>query len=764
MNHEREASGPGDGAAPGTTVTDTPPASMLQRELAHERILGVRLINLVRFGGVSAFFTLFLVLGGFLRLPAWTGNLELFTVYWVITAVVFWASRRYERLAQFTCLTIALVDTPMVFLLQWHTFPTSPSVSGVAGFTIGVYVLFVILAAFSLETRYIWLTAATAAGFEILLQHLAGVSVGAMISTVIVLGLTTITCSYARDRLVGLVGRVETAAHLEAARQRAEDRLRETTGLLDIVRTLGGVTEVQEALRRICRELARLTGADTVAMYLVDRERAELRPTAGYRIPKAMLDDLGTMRVGLSDLSSKSVLERGEPMWSSDVPADPDFAAWYNRLPHQSALVIPSIVDGQVSGAFYLTWWTSRHSFDRAELTLAQAIGQQVDKFIQNAQLYEELEKSRQRSVQVERLRAVGEIAAGVAHDFNNLLAIIVGRAELLLATKATPDLRRPLEIIVKAAEDGSRTVRRIEEFTRRAPRRSREAVDLRAVVRDVVEMTRAHWHDQAEAKGTHYEVVVEDTPVPPVLGDAADLREVLTNLVFNALDAMPRGGRLVLRTVPDGEGVRCDVVDTGTGMPAHLRVRVFEPFFTTKTEKGSGLGLSIVYGIVTRLGGEITVESTQGVGSVFRLWLPKTDARSAESREGPPAPGGGRGIRVLVVDDEPEVRQVLTDMLTLDGHAATACSDGATALRLLDTESFDLVLTDLGMPGLDGWEVARAAKQRYPAMPIGLITGWGDWIDTADAEQRGIDILITKPFQLRDIRESLQRILVSPG
>jgi CheY-like chemotaxis protein len=251
---------------------------------------------------------------------------------------------------------------------------------------------------------------------------------------------------------------------------------------------------------------------------------------------------------------------------------------------------------------------------------------------------------------------------------------------------------------------------------------------------------------------------------VPPVLGDAADLREVLTNLVFNALDAMPRGGRLVLRTVPDGEGVRCDVVDTGTGMPAHLRVRVFEPFFTTKTEKGSGLGLSIVYGIVTRLGGEITVESTQGVGSVFRLWLPKTDARSAESREGPPAPGGGRGIRVLVVDDEPEVRQVLTDMLTLDGHAATACPDGATALRLLDTESFDLVLTDLGMPGLDGWEVARAAKQRYPAMPIGLITGWGDWIDTADAEQRGIDILITKPFQLRDIRESLQRILVSPG
>ena len=600
------------------TGTDASATNTLHTELAHERVRGLHRINVLRLWGVSAFFALFLVLGGLLQLPAWTGNLELFAVYWTIAVAVFWASRKFERLAPFTSLTIALVDTPLVFLLQWATFPTSPSASGVAGFTVGVYVLFVILAALSLETRYILLTAAVGAVFEVLLQHLADVSVGAMISTVILLALTTLACSYARDRLVGLVGRIETAAQLEAARRRAEDRLRETSGLLDIAQTLGGVTEVQEALRRICRELARLTGAETVAAYLVDRERAELRPTAGYRVPKEMLNDLTAMRLGLADLSFTATLEKGEVVWSDNVPDHPHFGLWRERFPHKSALVIPSIVADQVSGIFYLIWWTGRHSFEPAELTLAQAIGQQVGKFIQNAQLHEQLEKSRQRSVHAERLRAVGEMAAGVAHDFNNILAIILTRAELLLAKTSAPELRQPLGIIAKAAQDGARTIRRIDEFTRQSPHRRQEPVDLSLVVRDVVEMTRARWHDQAEARGIRYDVTVEHRVVPPALGDAADLREALTNLVFNALDAMPQGGRLTLRTVADGSRVRCDVVDTGVGMPAHLRERVFEPFFSTKTEKGSGLGLSIVYGIVTRLGGEIAVESTPAVGTVF--------------------------------------------------------------------------------------------------------------------------------------------------
>src|SRR5712692_3835617 len=180
----------------------------LHRELTQERIQSARRINLVRFWGVSAFFALFLFLGGVLELPAWTGNLHIFAVYWLITAAVFGLSR-LERVAPYTTLAVALVDMPMVFFLKWATFPTSPSASGVAGFTVGVYVLLVILAALSLENWYIWFTAAIGAGFEVLLQHLADVSVGAMISSVLLLGLSAAACSYARTRLVALVGRVD---------------------------------------------------------------------------------------------------------------------------------------------------------------------------------------------------------------------------------------------------------------------------------------------------------------------------------------------------------------------------------------------------------------------------------------------------------------------------------------------------------------------------------------------------------------------------
>src|SRR5262245_30893946 len=380
---------------------ETPGA--LHRELSDERIRSVRKINLVRLFGVSAFFLLFFVLGAVMRNPAWMGNLEIFAVYWVITGAVFWVGRRFERLAPATGVTIALVDMPVVFLLQWLTFPTSPSASGVAGFTVGVYVLLVILAALFLERWYILFTAVVAAALEILLQHLADVGPGAMISTVILLALTAAACTYARGRLVELVTRVAAAAQHETARRSAEERLRETTGLLDIAQTLSGVTEVQEALRRICRELSRLMGAETIAVYLVDEERASLRPTAAYRVPKEMLHDLSTTPVPLAAVGFAEALELGRLSWTDRVPESRDFDFWlFRRYPHQSSLVVPLVVDQRVDGAFYLVWWTTRRAFDRAELTLVEAIGRHVGKFIENARLYEELEKTQQRHAHAE--------------------------------------------------------------------------------------------------------------------------------------------------------------------------------------------------------------------------------------------------------------------------------------------------------------------------------------------------------------------------
>jgi CheY-like chemotaxis protein/anti-sigma regulatory factor (Ser/Thr protein kinase) len=271
-------------------------------------------------------------------------------------------------------------------------------------------------------------------------------------------------------------------------------------------------------------------------------------------------------------------------------------------------------------------------------------------------------------------------------------------------------------------------------------------------VVDEVVEVTRSRWKDAAQARGVRYEMIVTHGELPRIAGEAAELREALTNIVFNALDAMPTGGTIALTTGREGDVVFCALRDTGIGMPDAVRRRVFDPFFTTKGERGTGLGLSVVYGIVTRHGGDIDVESRLGRGTTFTLRLPvRVPMPTAEPP--PPPTTMSRAGRVLVVEDEDEVREILTNVLRSDGHAVVACQDGDHALAALEGDGFDLVITDLGMPGLSGWDVARAVKELRPGTPVAMVTGWSEQIDPALAGSEGIDYLIAKPFRRQEIR-----------
>jgi CheY-like chemotaxis protein len=252
--------------------------------------------------------------------------------------------------------------------------------------------------------------------------------------------------------------------------------------------------------------------------------------------------------------------------------------------------------------------------------------------------------------------------------------------------------------------------------------------------------------------------------PVPPVAGDPAELRETFLNLLFNALDAMPQGGSLTFSTKVEGDRVVCAVQDTGVGMSDAVRQRCFEPFFTTKAEHGTGLGLSIAYGIVTRHGGEIEVWSQPGEGSRFTVRLP-VGAEIPSPPTEPPAPRADRSARILVVEDEAAVREVLVDVLQSQGHEVVACADGTTALAHCGGTPFDLALVDLSMPGLSGWEVAKSLRAAQPDVPIALVTGWGDQIDLADARGRGIDYLVAKPFNVEDMTRLVAKVLVhEPG
>ncbi|MER3427895.1 MAG: hypothetical protein C4334_07315 [Pyrinomonas sp.] len=359
---------------------------------------------------------------------------------------------------------------------------------------------------------------------------------------------------------------------------------------------------------------------------------------------------------------------------------------------------------------------------------------------------------------QTSKLAAVGQLAAGVAHDFNNLLSVILGRVQLLKRKALDAKTRESLEIIERAALDGAATVRRLQNFARRRAEEAKEQVDIGRILQEVLELTRTRWRDDAMAKGIRYEIEVQATDGLIVSGVASELREVFTNLVINALDAMPDGGLLTIEARRMEDRAMLRFTDSGVGMTEEVRRRIFEPFFTTKGHAGTGLGLAISYGIIERHGGQIEVASEVGRGSVFTITLPLAKSAScaaAMERHERPA----RGICALVIDDEEAVRDTLAEMLTEMGHTVVKVESGADGLRWLERASFDAVFTDLSMPEMDGWAVARHIRARWPETKVLLVTGYGASLEPKGELAELVDAIISKPFAFDVIATALARL-----
>jgi CheY-like chemotaxis protein/anti-sigma regulatory factor (Ser/Thr protein kinase) len=348
-------------------------------------------------------------------------------------------------------------------------------------------------------------------------------------------------------------------------------------------------------------------------------------------------------------------------------------------------------------------------------------------------------------------------MAGGVAHDFNNILAAILGRTQLLLQHAEDGPARRQLQVIEQAALDGAHTVRRVQEFTRVRQDESFETLDLNQVVMGVIELTRTAWEAGAKRRGLSIDVEVELRATRPIAGNASELREVLTNLVLNAVDAMPWGGRLAINTWSDEREVCVRFEDDGVGMDAETRERIFDPFFTTKQVKGTGLGLSVAYGIVSRHHGKIEVDSEPDVGTIFTLRFPASQLES--SAELITAQGPLPRLRVLVVDDEEPVLAVMGDLLKALGQDVRTAQGGAAGLEALDREAFDVVFTDLGMPEVNGWDLALSVKALRPSTPVVLVTGWGFQLEGGAAQAHGVDFVLPKPFSLEDVDRVLRQV-----
>ncbi len=371
-----------------------------------------------------------------------------------------------------------------------------------------------------------------------------------------------------------------------------------------------------------------------------------------------------------------------------------------------------------------------------------------------------ERKQMEEQLLQSEKLRAMGEMASGIAHDFNNILAAILGNTHLLLTTVQEPEFRKRLKNIEIAAHDASHTVKRLQSFTRvRKDDSDFERIDIRTLIDDVIDITKPKWKDQRQEKGITIELVSDMKEVPPVAGYPSEIREVLTNLFFNALDAMPDGGALTLRTRhicewtdsdPEKEGiVEIIVSDTGCGMSPEVRKRIFDPFFTTKDVNSSGLGLSVSYGIIIRHGGDILVESKEGKGTTFIIRLPVSLDATARVEKKIELTKCIKKARILVIEDDMMVSDVLEEMLSSVGHDVTTAPNGREGIEQFKNSSFDMVFTDLGMPEMSGWDVARFIKNTRPNVPIAMITGWGAEFDQKQLRDAGVDLVVAKPFSI---------------
>ncbi|MFH1809451.1 MAG: response regulator [Pseudomonadota bacterium] len=565
------------------------------------------------------------------------------------------------------------------------------------------------------------------------------------------------------DLLQHIGNQIGTAVDKAQIHERQKATVRRLVALDEITRLIGGTLDTREVFSLAASQLRRLVGCDRVSVSLFDpaHDRFDLHflSVDGIEVAPTLA------QVSRTDSALGEAIESHHAVTVDLEQAKGEYERHLAEKGMHSFVTVPIVVERMPVGTLNLSWLAG-NAVDNDVLEILSALAAHLAVAIKNARLFSELESTlaelkaaQEQLVQTGRLEALGELAAGVAHDFNNVLGAILGRAQLLKNYIHDEALRKNLDVIERAALDGAATVLRVQEYSRTQREPPSEVVDLCSVAQDAVDYTQPRWHDRPLREGLRIEVELRCEPVPTVRGNAHELREVLTNLIHNACDAMPTGGRILVRTGIEARGSFVEVKDEGSGMPAEVRARVFDPFYTTKGVRGSGLGLSVSHTIIKQHLGHIEVESEPGQGTAFRIVIPAAAIDQAAASEAEVAPPGMRA-RILVIDDEEPIREVLADILQTADHEVVLAEDGEQGLALFDQGTFDLVFTDLGMPGLSGFDVVRELKKRRPEIPVGLLTGWGASVDEIEMCEAGVDVLVSKPFKFDEVLAVVRDIL----
>jgi signal transduction histidine kinase/ActR/RegA family two-component response regulator/HAMP domain-containing protein len=572
----------------------------------------------------------------------------------------------------------------------------------------------------------------------------------------------------------------------QLAEQRASAHAARLAQLNQLTRAIAERQDVESVFQTVVGSVEEQLPVDFACVCVYEREREVLKvSTIGSRSLE-LARDLGVVPPYTLAIESNGLERciRGELIYEPNTPTLPaPFARRAGGIGLRSLVIAPLAVETQVFGVLIAARRPSA-AFTAADCEFLRQLSEHVALATHQAQLYtalqkayEDLRQTQQAVMQQERLRALGQMASGIAHDINNAISPVSLYIESMIEKE--PHLsaqgRERLTIVQRAIDDVANTVSRMRDFYRQRPQAiSLVRVNLNTLADQVIDLTKARWFDMPQQRGVVIELKRSFAPgLAAVKGVETEIREALTNLVFNAVDAMPRGGTLTLRTVMMARAVDTaqpapekrvgiEVSDTGTGMSEETLRRCMEPFFTTKGERGSGLGLAMVYGMVKRHGGEIELSSEVGQGTTVRLLFPV--APEPEAFFEPPELSPPGRLRILLVDDDPLLIKSVGETLEADGHVVVPASGGQAGINLFrDTvaggETFDAVITDLGMPYVDGRRVAAAVKAASPLTPVFLLTGWGNRLVAEGDIPPEVDRILNKPPKLRDLREALATV-----
>jgi signal transduction histidine kinase/ActR/RegA family two-component response regulator len=577
-------------------------------------------------------------------------------------------------------------------------------------------------------------------------------------------------------------------AQVEQAQTRLQSQLNRLDLLHRITRAIGERQDLPSIFQVLLRNLEDELRIDFGCICLYDVAEAESLSVATIGAhSRKYAQTLGfaeKFRIPV-DQNGLARCVTGELVYEPDVMAlSFPFPQRFAQAGILSLVLAPLLVQTRVFGVLVVAR-RAAHAFGSAECEFLRHLSEHVALAAHQAQLhsdlqhaYDDLRLTQHATMQQERLRALGQMASGIAHDINNAISPIGLYTESLLEREPglSDRARGYLITIQRAIDDVAETVARMREFYRtREPDLSLTRVGLNRLIDQVVELTRARWSDVPLQRGIVISLQTDPAPnLPDIMGSEAEIRDALTNLVFNAVDAMPEGGVLTLRTraglspaQPADAGVTAvyvEVCDTGIGMDEQTRRRCLEPFYTTKGERGTGLGLAMVYGMIQRHSADLQIESVQGKGTTVRLCFAPVQASLLSAQHVPIEQRMPRQLTILLVDDDPLLIESVREVLAADGHDVVAADGGQQGIdtfnaALARNNPFSLVITDLGMPYVDGRKVAAAVKARSRDTPVILLTGWGRRLLAENETPPGVDRVLSKPPKLNELRSSLAEL-----